>query len=112
MLPTQVKLEAFSAEMFEPLVGQTLAFQADGHPELPPAHMQLLEVKRGRKSPLFAREPFSLLFSLKDQPPLAECLYGLDNPQFEPAGLLISRVRVPKYERSDPEGQYYEAVFS
>ena len=111
-MPAQAKLEAFCAELFEPLVGGTLEFRADGRPELPPAHLQLVEVRRNAKSSLFNREPFSLLFSMKDQPPLAACLYALKHAQFEPAGLLISRVRIPKYERIDPEGQYYEAIFT
>jgi hypothetical protein len=112
MIPTQAKLEEFRAEMFQPLVGESLSLTPVGVDGSSDVQLKLLEVKIGRKSPLFTREPFSLLFALKDQPPLGNCLYGLQHPQFEPAGFLVSRVVAPKYERIDPDAMYYEAVFT
>ena len=106
----QAPLKDFTAEMFEPLVGETLEFVPEGPGER--ARLKLLEVKRGQKAPMSEKDPFSLLFSLKDQPPLSPCLYGLSHPNFVPDGLLISRVKVPKHERVDPEAAFYEAVFS
>ncbi len=74
--------------------------------------MRLLEVERHRRQPGLAREPFSLLFVMHDQHPLGRGLHTLLHPEFEPCDLLISRVTAPKHEREDPNGMFYEAVFS
>src|SRR5215470_7950613 len=83
----KVGLADFTADMFEPLVGQTLIFErpdSSDTPTLEPVRMKLLEVKRNPKSPAVRREPFSLLFVMKDQPPLGKGLHGLAHPYFEP----------------------------
>lgn len=74
--------------------------------------MRLLQVERSRRHPGLAREPFSLLFVMHDQPPLSWGLHTLVHADFEPCDLLLSRVSVPKHEREDPNGMFYEAVFS
>ena len=112
MTQGQVRIEDFRVELFEPLVGQLLSFVRSDTPEAAPVELKLLEVKKGRKSPMFEREPFSLLFSLKDAPPLEGHLHGLVHPQFESGGLLVSRVFAPKYERLDPDAMFYEIVFT
>ncbi len=106
------RIEEFRAELFEPFLGEYLSFVRAEAPDAVPVALKLVDVKRGRKSPLFDREPFSLLFSLKDAPPLEGHLYGLDHPQFESTGLLVTRVFAPKYERLDPDAMFYEIVFT
>lgn len=110
----KIGLADFAADRFEALVGQTIVFErpADsGTSAMEAASMRLLEVKRGAKSPAVRREPFSVLFAMKDQPPLGPGLHRLAHPDFEPAELLITRVMAPKYEALDPTGMYYEVVF-
>jgi hypothetical protein len=109
-----VGLPDFTAELFDPLLGQTVVFERPADPaniSLEPARMTLLEVKRGHKSPALRREPFSLFFVLKAQPPLGVGLHRLMQPGFEPTDILVTRVTAPKYEALDPAGMFYEAVF-
>ena len=109
-----VGLADVTASLFEPYLGQTMVFErlvdADGTVS-EPAHMTLLEVRRGIKSPAMRREPFSLLFAMKDQSPLGSGLHRLVHLGCEPADLLVSRVNVPKYQAIDPTRMYYEVVF-
>jgi hypothetical protein len=109
----KIGLADFTADLFEPLIGQTLEFE---RPEIAgsvsePARMTLLEVERSDQLPQMLREPFSLLLALKDQEPLGRGLHRLNLPDCEPAELFIARVTVPKYERKDPASMYYQAVF-
>jgi Domain of unknown function (DUF6916) len=109
-----VGLADFTADLFAPFTGQTLVFERPSAPDAPaaePARMLLLEVKRGSPIPGFRRQPFSLLFVMKDQAPLGAGLHRLIHPGIEPSELLVSRVTVPKYQAQDPKGMYYEAVF-
>lgn len=109
-----VALGDFTADLFMPLIGQKLIFERPADAEVSttePARLELLEVKPGKKSPALRREPFSLLFVLKDQEQLGNGLHRLRQPGFEAAELLISRVTAPKYEAQDPAGMFYEAVF-
>jgi hypothetical protein len=99
----------FSADAFLPHVGEVFRWQA-GAPEA--RIMRLLDVERYPRRPGLAREPFSLLFVMHDQPPLAGGVYSLLHGEFERCELLLTRVTVPKYECQDPRGMYYEAVFS
>jgi hypothetical protein len=111
---TLVSLADFAAEVFEPLVGQTLVFErssSEGQAPAEPARMQLLEVHRGHPAPPPLRQPFSLLLMMKDQPPLSMALHRLIHDGLEPAELLISRVTVPHHQVKDPAGMYYELVF-
>jgi hypothetical protein len=100
----------FSADHFLPLVGAMFTWRAEG--SRAESNMRLLEVERFRSHPGLAREPFSLLFVMHDQPPLGRGLHTLVHSSFEPCDLLLSRVTVPKYEREDPRGMFYEAIFS
>jgi hypothetical protein len=105
-----VSVVDFTADLFEPLIGQALVFGRPGEDEAP-VRLNLLEVKRGKKSPAVRREPFSLFFVLKDQAPLGDGLHRLLQPGCEEADLLVSRVTAPRYEALDPTGMFYEAVF-
>lgn len=109
-----VDLANFTAELFEPCIGQVFVFERptdSGGAAVEPARMMLLEVRRGVRSPALRREPFSLFFVMKDQAPLSEELHRLVHPGCEAADLLVTRVTAPKYQAMDPAGMYYEAVF-
>lgn len=101
--------------MFRPLVGRRLAFlrpvaSPDGLRA--PLEMELIDV-RGTTSGNVAgmRRPFSLLFTLRQEPPLDDrLLHQLTEPGFEECELLLSRVYVPDLDRRDGT-IYYEAVF-
>jgi hypothetical protein len=111
----EIGLAEFTAELFEPLLGQTLEFgrpAAVGGPGGAPARMTLIEVLRSESAPDSPREPFSLLFVMKDQAPLGVGLHSLSLPGCESVELFISRITAPKYERKDPGGMFYQAVFS
>ena len=105
----------FTADLFLPHLGELFEWErptsrngtGEGH-----AQMHLIEVTRQPHHPGVSREPFSLLFRMKGQRALAWGLHTLVHPEFERCELLLSRVRVPQYERKDPDGIYYEAVFS
>jgi hypothetical protein len=110
----KIGLQDFVADLFDPLVGTTLVFERPCGSEPAgqgPARMKLLEVHRGAKPLPALRQPFSLLFVVKDQPPLGTGLHRLVYPGFEPADLFISRVMAPEYQAIDPLGMYYQAVF-
>lgn len=74
--------------------------------------MRLIEVTRHPSHGRDCREPFSLLFVMQAQRELDRGLHTLAHPSFERCPLLLSRVAVPSYERKEPDGIYYEAVFS
>ncbi len=106
-----ITIADYRAETFEAMLGETLTLSpVSAGP--PSATMKLVDVRRGSVSPYFERQQFSLLFFLKDQPPLADCLYVIDRAGFAPQGILISRVFAPKYRRLDPDAMIYEAVFT
>ena len=103
----------FDADVFLPYVGAMFRWRSGaangGAP--PEADMRLHEVERYRLQPGMSREPFSLLFVMRDQPPLVSGLHSLVHSDFEPCELLLSRVTVPEYERADPGAMFYEVVF-
>lgn len=106
-----ITISDYRAETFEGIVGERMILiPTVAGP--PPATMKLVEVCRGTASPYFERQQFSLLFLMKDQLPLAGCLYAIDWPGFAPEGILLSRVIAPKYRRMDPDAIIYEAVFT
>jgi len=76
------------------------------------ARMRLIEVTRHPSYRGECREPFSLLFAMTGQRELERGLHTLAHPSFERCELLLSRVTVPPYERQEPDGIYYEAVFN
>lgn len=74
--------------------------------------MELIEV-RGLNCPGNdrRRQPFSLLFALRNEPPLDDrLLHQLAEPGFEECELLLSRVHVPELDRRDGT-MFYEAAF-
>ena len=110
-----IAIQDFAAEMFQPLVGRGFAF-------LRPApspdeqrtwlEMELIQVRVSASGKLDGnRQPFSLLFTLRQGPPLDDrLLHQLAEPDFEECELLLSRVYVPELDRRDGT-MYYEAVF-
>lgn len=110
--PTRaITIADYRAETFDAMVGENVVL-SPAAPGPPAATLKLVEVRRGSISPYLERQQFSLLFFLKDQPPLANCLYIIDRPGFAPEGILISRVFAPKFRRLDPDAMIYEAVFT
>ena len=105
----------FTADLFLPHIGELFEWErpasrngtGEGN-----ARMYLIEVARQPHHPGACREPFSLLFRMKGQGALEWGLHTLVHPKFERCELFLSRVTVPQYGRKDPDGIYYEAVFS
>jgi hypothetical protein len=109
------EMPQFTADIFAAYVGQILEFERpEAREDKPPipARMQLVEVTRHRMQAGMTREPFSLLFVMRDQPPLSRGLHRLHHDDFEACDLYLERVIAPKYQQSDPMGMYYEAVFN
>jgi hypothetical protein len=100
-----------TADAFEPLLGQMVEFH---RPEASdnPARMRMVDLRRDYQMPDMAREPFSLLFAMKDQALLAPALHRLNLAGFEPLDLLICKVSTPKFERQYPGSIFYEVIFS
>src|SRR6266700_5106652 len=104
-------LREMTAEMFQPLVGHDVSFQR------PAAHLEtvgltLINVRVSRHSSIPGmRQPFALLFRLRDAPPLDDRrTHTLFHPDFERCELLLTRVTVPGLDIHDG-AMYYEAVF-
>jgi len=74
--------------------------------------MQLVEVKRLRRHAGTPRDPFSLLFVMRDQEPLGRGIPRLNHRDFERLDVFLQRVSIPERERTDPAAMYYEAVFN
>jgi hypothetical protein len=110
-----IAIQDFAAEMFRPLVGRTLAFlrpapSPDG--QRARVEMELIQVRVSASGNRDAkRQPFSLLFTLRQESPLDDrLLHQLAEPGFEECELLLSRVSVPDLDRHDGT-MFYEAVF-
>jgi hypothetical protein len=107
------RLEEFTAELFQLRLGDTFTFL---RPESPAAGkaagLTLIEVHVStHPGAPGKRKPFSLLFTLRDSPPLNDRLaHKLAHPGFEPCEILLSRVTVPGLDKHDGT-MYYEAVF-
>lgn len=74
--------------------------------------LELVEVKDIGSPPANEnwRNPFSLLFVLRDGKLSADGLCRLEHPDFESCDLLLSRVTVPGVHPGSKQ-EYYEAVF-
>jgi hypothetical protein len=101
--------------MFQPMVGRALAFlrpAASQDGQRARVGMELIEVRVSASgNPDGKRQPFSLLFTLRQEPPLDDrLLHQLAEPGFEECELLLSRLHVPELDRHDGT-MYYEAVF-
>ena len=118
------RLTELSAQHFQPLVGQKLRFlRPSADLSRAPAmsldgvareavELALHDVKVARfPSMRGKRQPFSLLFTLRDAAPLDDRhLHLLSHPEFEPCDLLLSRVTVPELDQHDGT-MYYELIF-
>jgi hypothetical protein len=108
------RLADFAAEFFQPRLGDTFRFLRPQDPAAgrETADLTLIEVHVSRHPGVPGkRQPFSLLFTLRDAPPLNDRLtHTLSHPGLEPCEILLSRVTVPSLEKHDGT-MYYEAVF-
>ena len=103
----------FTADLFLLRVGELFEWERPGgRTGEEKAWMRLIEVTRHPSHGGDSREPFSLLFVMQGQRELERGLHTLVHPLFQRCELLLSRVTVPPYERKEPDGIYYEAVFS
>ena len=110
-----IALKDFAAEMFQPLVGRKLAFLrpvASPGAQRVRVELELIEVRvshAGGQGGM--RRPFSLLFTLRQEPGLNDrFLHQFAEPDFEECELVLSRVSVPELDRHDGT-MYYEAAF-
>jgi len=104
-----------NADEFEPRVGEEFVFARPANPSGSTAgvvRMRLASIARLPRHDLTDREPFSVIFVLKDQDPLGMGLHRLLHPELEPFEMFLSRVMVPRLQRADPAGMFYEAVFN
>jgi len=108
-------LSEFTAESFQPYIGATFVFHRampDGSPASDSAELELLEVSNppggSRNRDPRWRQPFSLLFVLRQGSLSTNGLCRMLHGAFEPSDLLLSRVEVRDRPASQ---QYYEAVF-
>jgi hypothetical protein len=104
-----------TADVLEPRVGEEFVFARPANPDGSPAgvvRMRLLELKRLPPHDLTEREPFSMIFVVKDQASLGMGLHRLLHPELEPFDMFLSRVSVPRFQKADPAGMFYEAVFN
>jgi hypothetical protein len=103
-------MDQYTAEMFEPYVGQVFEFESTADPQGVSGNrvrLELLEVTRGSPVPGF-RTPFTLLFALQDATPLGRELYKIAHDDFEPCDWFVNRVVVAG---RDPRTAYCQAVF-
>ena len=104
MLQMKFEISNYTAETFEPYVGQVLTFDPGG------VQLELLKISRRNPGQLpdGFREPFALLFTLRSAEQLGKGLYRIVHDDFEPSEWLLTRVMAPG---RDPRLAYYEAVF-
>ena len=103
-------MERYTAEMFEPYVGQVFEFEPTADPQGASANrvqLELLEVTRKAPTPGF-RPPFTLLFALRGPTPLGGGLHKIAHDDFEPCDWFVNRVVVAG---RDPRTAYCQAVF-
>ena len=101
-------ISELTAEALAPYTGQTFVFEGPGGQ----ACMELVEVRRLRRHVGTFRDPFSLLFVMRDQKPLGLGLPRLIHCDFAPMDVFLQRVTVPERERADAAAMFYEAVFN
>jgi hypothetical protein len=119
---SQLGLLDFSAELFEPYVGQVFAFSNPEGPGGEPARveLELLEIKRwGRpeanRRPSVAealapgRQPFSMLFRSSSPQPVGFHPLRMKSPDFGGCELLVTRILA---QGRDPKFCYYEVVMN
>ena len=104
-----------TADEFEPRVGEEFVFARPATPDGSSAgvvRMKLASLTRLQRHDLTDREPFSIIFELKNQAPLSMGLHRLLHPQLEPYDMFLSRVTVPRLQKAEPAGMFYEAIFN
>ena len=97
-----------TADVFEARVGEEFVFEGAAGA----VRMKLVSLTRFPRHELTDREPFSIIFVLKDQTPLGGGLHRLVHPELEPFDMFLTRVMAPRLQRDDPAGMFYEAVFN
>jgi len=98
-----------TADAFEARLEEEFVF---GRPEGGEARLKLISLRRLPRHELTDREPFSMIFVMKDQEPLGPGLHRLLHPDLESFDMFISRVTVPRLQKADPAGMFYEAIFN
>jgi hypothetical protein len=115
MTTVPISIGEFSAATFRPLVGQEIPFLRPAGPgvQAETVPLTLLQITEGDAANREGfRDPFSLLFTLRDSAPLDDLnLHVLHHPDFEPCEILITRVYVPGLDKRDGT-MFYEAVFA
>jgi hypothetical protein len=109
----QFSMDAYTADIFEPLVGQTFLFEGPLEGQGDQAGQARLELIDARKSGSGApaagfREPFTLIFALRSPEPLGNGLHRIAHDNFEPCDWFLNRVLLPG---RDPRTAYYQAAF-
>jgi hypothetical protein len=99
---------ALTADAFAARVGEEFVFEGAAGV----VRMKLVSLARFPRHELTDREPFSIIFVLKGQDPLGLGLHRLVHPELEPFDMFLSRVMVPRLQKADPDGMFYEAVFN
>ncbi len=117
---SQLGLLDFSAELFEPYLGQVFAFSNPEGPDGEPARveLELFEIKRwgrpeaNRRPPVAealapGRQPFSMLFRSSSPQPVGYRMLFLQHPDFSGCELLVTRILALG---RDPKFCYYEVI--
>lgn len=104
-----ISMERYTSDVFAPLVGQVFCFYRSADTREPAVRLELLEVQASaHRADVEERQPFSLLFALRDGEPTVESTLHLRHDSFEPCAWFVNRVAVPGRDSKTP---YYEAVF-
>lgn len=116
----QYGLLDFSAELFEPYVGQVFVFSSPEGPNGQPARveLELFEIVRlGRPETNWrppaaeaiapGRKPFSMMFRSAAPQPVGYRTLVMEHPDFAGCELLVTRIFAPA---RDPKFCYYEVI--
>jgi hypothetical protein len=107
----KVEMESYTAEVFQPYVGQLMTFEpASGKVASQRVQLELVQIRHPRVSvrPDGLREPFALLFVSRGVGLPGSGLHRLLHDDFEPTEWLLTRVFMPGQDSATP---HYEAVF-
>lgn len=102
-------MDQYTSDVFTSLVGQVFSFHRSVDASDPAIHLELVEVDAGApRAGAAIRQPFSLLFALRDGEATAQSMLYLRHDDFEPCSWFVTRVSIPGRDARTP---YYEAVF-
>jgi hypothetical protein len=105
----KISMEEYTGDAFASRVGQVFAFHRTADANDPPIHLELVDVQSSRHQTMAGgRQPFSLLFVLRDGDATQESTLHLRHDEFERCAWFVNRVTAPERDRKTP---YYEAVF-